>query len=89
MSRIRLTTLVFAAIGLLGPISILVAKSAISGGFDPVWIYYAWPSYFLLGGLAGDVDALVIAYVIVSILLNVALYGYVGSILGRVVNPGG
>jgi hypothetical protein len=36
--------------------------------------------------LAGDVDALVIAYVIVSILLNVALYGYVGSLLGRVVN---
>lgn len=83
MSRVKRFTLVFAVIGLVVPLAILLAKALSSTGFSPMWIFYVWPSYFILGGMAGEIDALSIAYLIVSILLNVALYAYVGSIVAR------
>lgn len=86
MSRVKTFGLVFAVIGLLVPLSILVAKSVISTGFSPSWIHYLWPSYFILGGLAGEVDAVTVLYVAVSILLNVVLYAYVGTVVGRIIN---
>jgi hypothetical protein len=90
MSRVKRFTLVFAVIGLVVPLAILLAKALSSTGFSPMWIFYVWPSYFILGGMAGGIDALTIAYLIVSILLNVALYAYVGSIVARLfrVSPG-
>lgn len=83
MSRIKRFTLVFSVIGLVVPLAILLAKALSSTGFSPMWIFYVWPSYFILGGMAGQIDALTIVYLIVSILLNVALYAYVGSIVAR------
>jgi hypothetical protein len=90
MSRAKRFTLVFSVIGLVVPLAILLAKALNSTGFSPMWIFYVWPSYFILGGMAGEIDALTIAYLIASILLNVALYAYVGSIIGRLFreNPG-
>lgn len=83
MSRVKRFILVFAVIGLLVPLAILLAKALSSTGFGPIWIVYVWPSYFVLGGMAGEIDALTMADLIVSISLNVALYAYLGSIVGR------
>ena len=83
MSRVMKFALAFAVIGLMVPFGILFAKTLTQAGFSPVWIFYVWPSYFILGGMAGGIDAVTIAYLIVSILLNVGVYAYLGSIIGR------
>ena len=89
MSRVMKFTLAFAVIGLMVPLGILLAKTLSSGGFSPAWIFYVWPSYFILAGMAGTIDAVTITYLAVSVLLNVAIYAYLGSIVGRFfrVNP--
>jgi hypothetical protein len=74
-----LVILLFAAIGLLIPVAILLAKMLGPHGFSPDWILYIWPSYFILGGLAGEFGVVVGTYVVVSIFLNIVLYAYVGS----------
>lgn len=84
MSRMRSFALVFGVVGLLVPLAILAAKNMSATGFSPSWIYYAWPSYFILGGLAGAVDYVTVVYLSVSILLNMALYAYIGFVLGRI-----
>ena len=86
MSRTRTFTLAFAILGLIFPILVLLAKAFASTGFSPSWILYIWPSYFILGGLAGEIDAATIGYVIISILLNAVLYAYVGSLVARIFN---
>jgi hypothetical protein len=85
MSRVAIKTVtwVFAAIGLAIPIAILLAKAFSPTGFSSAWIFYVWPSYFILGGVSGEVDAVTIIYLIVSILINVALYMYIGYVLAR------
>jgi hypothetical protein len=86
MSRTRIFALAFAILGLILPILVLLAKAFTSAGFSPSWILYIWPSYFILGGLAGEIDAVTIGYVIISILLNVVLYAYAGSLVARLFN---
>ncbi|MGH9931878.1 MAG: hypothetical protein ACREA9_21985 [Pyrinomonadaceae bacterium] len=83
MSLTKKMTLIFGILGILVPVVVLVAKTTSPSGFSPSWIFYVWPSYFILGGMAGKIDALTIAYLIVSILLNAALYAYVGSVVAR------
>lgn len=83
MTRAKIFTSTFAAIGLAVPILVIVAKALSPAGFSPIWIYYVWPSYFILGGMAGRIDLVTVAYLAGSILLNVLLYAYVGYVLGR------
>ena len=83
MTSVRKCALGFAICGLIIPILILLAKAFSAAGFSPVWIFYVWPSYFMLGGLAGPVDATTITYVVVSILVNVLLFGIVGGAVGH------
>jgi hypothetical protein len=83
MSRVKKFALVFAVIGLVVPLGILLAKTFSSTGFSPVWILYVWPTYFILGGLAGEIDAVTVVYLIVSVLVNAMLYAYVGTIVAR------
>ena len=90
MSRVKTFALVFAVIGLVVPLAILLAKALSAMGFSPIWIFYVWPSYFILGGMAGEIDAVTILYLVVSILINVVLYAYIGSVVARLfrVNSG-
>ena len=86
MFNTRTLTLLFAFLGLLVPLAILAVKQLSAAGFSPQWIYFAWPTYFILGGLSGQVDATAITFLIVSIVLNIAIYAYVGSIFGRLLS---
>jgi hypothetical protein len=88
MSRAKKFAFVFAVVGLAVPLTILLAKAYSASGFSPIWIYYVWPTYFILGGMAGEIDAVTVAYLIAAILLNVALYAYIGSIIGRLLRGG-
>jgi len=83
MSKTRSMTVLFAFFGLAVPSFILAAKQLSTVGFDPLWIYFVWPTFFILGGLAGKVDAAVIAFFALAIVLNVVIYAYVGSVVGR------
>lgn len=84
MSSVKKAAIIFGAIGLGVPITILLVKTLSPSGFSPAWIVYIWPSFFLLGGLSGKVDGITIAYLVVSVLINVAVYAYVGIIIGRI-----
>jgi hypothetical protein len=66
--------LIFGLIGLGIPLAILLAKATITGGFSSAWIYFVWPSYFILGGLSGTTDTTVLVYLAASIAINVGLY---------------
>ena len=80
---IRMLSWVFAIIGLAIPIAILLAKALSPTGFSPGWIFYVWPSYFILGGMSGEIDSVTVMYLIVAVLINVALYAYIGNLLAR------
>ena len=86
MSSTKLFVAILGTAGLAVPLSILAVKLVSDTGFSPAWVYYVWPSYFVLGGLAGEVDTVVVAYVLASILLNVVLYAYIGILLARAVD---
>jgi len=85
MAKTRTFALVFATIGIAVPICVLALRSVSAEGFSSAWIFVVWPSYFILGGLSGTVDAVVVAHVVISILINAILYAYVGSVIARLI----
>ena len=84
MTNSKFTAGVFGVIGAVVPVILLVARNVDFGkDFADAIMLWVWPSYLILGGLSGPLDGVVIAYLIVSIVINIGLYAYVGVLIAR------
>ena len=71
----------FAVLGVLVPIGLLVADHMSPHGWWPGWIKYVWPTDFMLGATGAIVDRVWFEIAAVSISINAALYVIVGTSL--------
>lgn len=75
------SVILFAVLGVLGPIGLLVADRMSPHGWWPDWIKYIWPTDYMLGATGAIVDHVWFEIAAVSMALNAALYAVVGAIL--------
>ena len=79
----RRTLVVFGSLGLL--IAAGIGLTAVGSWGAPDWVYYLWPTAFVLGaGEYGDPLWYVVLVFSVAILSNVGLYGGLGFFVGWV-----
>lgn len=90
MRTLRISV-VFAALGILGPIVLLVADHMSPHGWWPDWIKFVWPTDYMLGATSAIVNSFWFQVAALSIALNAIIYAVVGAILvavwGRVFPP--
>lgn len=86
------TVIFFAALGIAGPIALLVADHMSPHGWWPGWIKYVWPTDYMLGATSAIVDRFWFEVAALSIALNAILYAVAGAILvavwRRLFSPG-
>lgn len=82
-----MVALILGAIGVLLPALLLAVDAASAHGWWPKWILYVWPTSYMLGATSGEKDVGGYLVVAAAIVINGALYAYVGSVGARLFRP--
>jgi len=72
-------TFLFATIGTLLPLAILIVDRKSHQGWCPEWVAYVWPTSYMFIATSGIVDRFWYEIALLSVSLNALLYGLAGA----------
>lgn len=81
----RKIVIIAGIVGLSIPVTIMGIDSLSQHGWWPAWILYIWPTSYMLGATSGIKEFADYVIIVVSIAVNGVIYGYLASVLNRLV----
>jgi hypothetical protein len=77
--RMSLVTRLFATVGALVPMALLVVNRMSEAEWWPTWSMYVWPASYMLTATSAMVGRYWYGIEVISIALNILMYAAVGS----------
>jgi len=71
----------FGFIGVLLPAGVMSVDRWSPHGWFPGWVFYIWPTAYMLIPNSAVMNAQAYAIIIISVILNALIYALVGSVL--------